>query len=172
MLSGPNLITPFEIVASGLDAEDERSFWQTALSVLTGEFLQRRSEHLRSRDWAMVVGVCSHWVRPNKGRWLAAGGLAFPEGYKDSMPELDWSVVLLFRDESWIPVPKLPGKRITTFRIAIPARTTRHQQAVVHTRWLPGEEVVFYGFRKLKGEWRCIATSDEASRGRLLAAAE
>lgn len=168
-MGNSNPITPFQILEAGLGAEDDREFWRIALSLLTHEFMRRHRAEAKTKTWAMVIGVCSHWIRPHSTRWTAAGGFAYPGGYKDSMPALDWSLVFLFSGAQWIPAPKLPGKRITIFRVAIPARTSRHKQAVVQARWLPGEAVIFYGFRKLHGEWRCVAASDEASKGRLLA---
>lgn len=161
-------ITPFEIIEAGLGKEDERSFWHVALSVLTDEFLQRHHADAKARPWAMVVGVCSHWVWPHKGKWLAGGGFAWPLGYHDSVPEFDWSLTLLFSEGKWVPAPKLPGKRVTIFRLAIPARTARHRQAVVRAHWVPGDCIIDYGFRKTSGAWRCVAVSDEASRGRIL----
>jgi NAD(P)-dependent dehydrogenase (short-subunit alcohol dehydrogenase family) len=48
-----------------------------------------------------------------------------------------------------------------------PARSARHKHAVVHTRWIPGAETVFYGFRNLDGKWKCVAASDEDLRGQM-----
>jgi hypothetical protein len=114
----------------------------------------------------MVVGACSHWLRPHQTRWTKAGGFAYPEGYRNYKPEFDWKVILLFRDKQWVPVVRLPGKGLTFFSVIIPSRTARHRQAVIYTRWHPGEEVL-YGFRKLDGKWQCVAASDEDARGRV-----
>jgi hypothetical protein len=161
---------PFEIVEAKLGETDDRLFWQTALSVLTDEFLQRCNDKATKRS-CIVIGTCSHWVRPHNSCWKAGGGFAFPAGYRDSLPELDWSLTLVSRDNHWDPVDKLPGKRLMVFRVAIPTRTTRHKQAAIHTRWLPGEGTILYGFRNLDGKWHCVAASDEATRGRILAKA-
>ena len=160
-------ILPFEVVEAKLSADDDRGFWQAALSVLTEEFVQRHVEESTNRDWAMVLGVCSHWVRPHQTRWTVAGGFAYPDGYRESLPELDWSLILVFRDRQWIPVSKLPRKKLKTLRVALPSRTARHNQAAVHTRWSPGNETVLFGFRKTNEKWDCVAASDEKSSGRI-----
>jgi hypothetical protein len=158
-------IIPFEVVESKLAAEDDRVFWHAALSVLTEEFLMRYAAESTNKHWAIALGACSHWVRPHQTRWTAAGGFAYPSGYKESLPELDWSLILVFRDRQWIPASKLPGKSVRIFRAALPSRTSRHNQAVVHTMWSPGNETVFFGFRKINEKWECVAASDEQSRG-------
>jgi hypothetical protein len=113
----------------------------------------------------MVAGACSHWLRPHQTRWTKAGGFAYPDGYRNFEPEFDWSVVLLFRDEQWVPVAR---KRPTFLHVVIPSRTARHKQAAIYTRWLPAKETILYGFRQLDGKWRCVAVSDEVARGRVL----
>lgn len=168
MIKTAKLAIPFEVVEAKLGAEDDPLLWKSVLSVLTGEFLQQYNEEANKKDWAVVVGACSRWLSPNQTRWTAAGGFAFPEGYREFLPEFDWSVTFLFRAQQWTPLTKLPGKRLQVFRVAIPARTARHKQAAIHTRWFPGEERVLYGFRNLDGNWICVAASDEKSKGRIL----
>jgi hypothetical protein len=158
---------PFEVVACRLAVEDDRDFWRTALAVFADEFIQRRNEKSKSGDWVLVVGACSHWVRPHQTRWTAAGGFASPDGYQNFLPEFDWSLIFVFRERRWIPVEKLPKKLLKVFRVAIPTRTARHKQAAVHTRWLPGSESVLYGFRNVNGNWECVAASDEKVRGHI-----
>ncbi len=155
----------FDALEPKLAADDDRAFWRAALSVLGEEFAQRYAEESRRSVWSMVVGACSHWVRPHNSRWNAAGGFMYPDGYKDSVPELDWSVIFLFRNGEWKLAEKLPGKRIKTFRVAIPARTARHKHAAIHARWTPDGETILYGFRKISGKWKCVAASDERLRG-------
>jgi hypothetical protein len=155
----------FETIQPKLGADDDPGLWKVALSVLADELTQRQAEESKHGAWAMVVGACSHWVRPHNSRWNAAGGFVFPDGYKDSLPEMDWSAVFVFRNQEWTSATKLPGKNIQVFRVAIPTRTARHQQAAVHTRWRPNGETVLYGFRKLADKWQCVAASDEKSRG-------
>jgi len=76
-------------------------------------------------------------------------------------------VIPAFQNYAWISVKKLSGKRETIFCVAVPARSARHKQAEVHTRWIPGAETVFYGFRNLDGKWKCVAASDEDLRGQI-----
>jgi hypothetical protein len=162
-----NRATLFEAIEPKLVGDDDRALWRAALSVLADEVMQRRAEQSRPGAWAMVVGACSHWVRPHQSRWSAAGGFAYPQGYKDSVPELEWSLIFAFRNREWTAVEKLPGKKTKVFRVAIPARTARHRQAAVHTQWPPDGETVLYGFRKVAEKWKCVAASDEKSRGRI-----
>ena len=155
----------FETIEPKLVADDDPALWRAALFVLADELEQRHAEESRRRVWAMVVGACSHWVRPHNSRWNAAGGFIYPHGYKDSVPELDWSVIFVFRNQEWTTAKKLLGKSAKVFRMAIPARTARHKQAAIHSRWTPNEETVLYGFRKVADKWQCVAASDEKSRG-------
>jgi hypothetical protein len=186
----PNV--PFEVVEAKLTKDNDRNLWEAALSVLADEFLQRYNRESKDRTWIFWVGACSHWVRPNQARWAAAGGFAWPKGYINFSPELDWYVILAFQNHRWVPVKKLPGKRQTIFRVALPARSARHKQAAVHSRWIlgaeptqtarhqqaaahatmdsrwtPGAETVFYGFRNVDGQWKCVAASDEKLRGHI-----
>ena len=168
METAKNPTTPYEAVAAKLTADDDGDFWQTALSVLTDDFLHRYDEEAKNREWVLIVGVCSHWVRPHNSSWrTSAGRFLYPEGYQHSSPELDWSVTFVCKGRYWKQLEKLPGKRLVTFRVALPAHTARHKQAVVNTRWSPGEEPVFYGFRLRDGLWKCVAVSDEDRRGRI-----
>ena len=155
----------FEAIEPKLVADDDPALWRVALGVLADELAQRQAEESRGSVCAMVVGACSHWVRPHNSRWNAAGGFVYPDGYKDSVPELDWSVILVFGNQEWKAAKKLPGKNTKVFRVAIPARTARHKQAAIHTRWTPNGETVLYGFRKVADKWQCVAASDENSRG-------
>src|SRR5579872_1882210 len=164
-----NVPFPFAVLEAILSIDDDPTLWSAALSVVTDDFLQRYKQDSKNRNWGMVVGVCSHWLRPHQTRWTKAGGFAYPNGYKGFRPEFDWSLVVLFRDGEWIPVDRLPVKRLAFFQVAIPARTSRHKQAVIYTRWRPSDETILYGFRKVDGKWRCVAASDEAVTGRVLA---
>jgi hypothetical protein len=160
-----NDIIFFETIERKLAEDDDPALWRAALSVLADELAQRQGEEMSRGVWAMVVGACSHWVRPHNSRWNAAGGFVYPEGYKDSVPELNWSVIFVFRNKEWTSATKLPGKNLKVFRVAIPTRTARHKQAAIYTRWRPNGETVLYGFRKTRDKWQCVAASDEKSRG-------
>jgi hypothetical protein len=157
----------FETIEPKLVPDDDPALWRAALSVLVDEIEQHQPVETRRAVWAMVVGSCSHWVRPHNSRWNSAGGFVCPDGYKDSVPELDWSVIFVVEKQEWTSAKKLPGKNIEIFRVAIPARTARHKQAAIHTRWTPKGEAVLYGFRKVANKWQCVAVSDEKLRGRL-----
>ncbi|HEV2306249.1 MAG TPA: hypothetical protein VGR93_12065 [Candidatus Acidoferrales bacterium] len=156
---------PFEAIEKKLAADDDREFWQAALAVLADEFAQRHKEESARGDWAIVIGACSHWKRPHQTRWTAAGGFAFPAGYSQRFPTLDWSFTFILRDGQLLPVAKLPGKKVKLFQAALPSRTLRHKQAAVHTRWSTASKIVLFGFRKLNEKWKCVAASDEKSRG-------
>ena len=100
----------------------------------------------------------------------AAGGFAWPSGYlggkgfsRNGLPEFDWSVIFQFKDQQWEPAEKFQGKQKVILHAAVPARSTRHTQAAVHTLWLPENETIFYSFRKMNGAWSCVANSDEVS---------
>jgi len=159
-------VNPFEYLKSHLNADDDASFWELALTLVCEEFLQRQSGRKRKGEWAIVIGACSRWVRPHNSSLGAGRMFAFPQGYKDSMPELDWSVTLVRRADEWIPAAKLPGKRTTVFRVAIPTRTRRHRRASIHARWAPGDEEILYGFLKTGEEWRCHIPEESARRSR------
>jgi len=165
MTVSEKLIVPFEAIEAKLTADDDPTFWQTALAVLAEEFVHRHAEESAKGNWAVVVGACSHWERPHQTRWTAAGGFAYPEGYQQYFPKLDWTVTMLYREGRLLPVTKLPGKRVGLFQIAMPSRTLRHKQAAVHTRWPTGSKSVLFGFRKLNGKWKCVAVSDEKVMG-------
>ena len=112
------------------------------------------------------------WVRARtgSGRIKAHGVrqdvLHIRKATKNSVPELDWSVIFVFRNREWATIEKLPGKKTKIFRVAIPARTARHKQAAVHTQRSAGGETILNGFRKVAKKWECVA-SDEKSRGRI-----
>jgi hypothetical protein len=164
MKTAENPSAPFDAVVAKLSESDDRDFWQAALTVLADEFLRRYAEEAKNREWVLIVGACSHWVRPHNSSWKTTSGRFMnPDGYKDSSPELDWSVTLVYQGQRWMPVEKLSGKRQRIFRVAIPTRTTRHKQAAVNTRWSPGGETVLYGFRRVDGRWACVAVSDGES---------
>jgi hypothetical protein len=163
-----NTAFPFAALEAILSTYDDPFLWRAALSIVIDDFLQEYSRGSRSKLWGMIVGACSHWLRPHRGRWTKAGGFAYPHGYRSFKPEYDWSVTLLFRDEQWVPVVRPPARGATFLRVVIPSRTARHKQAVMYTRWHPGDETILYGFRNLDDKWQCVAASDEAAGGRVL----
>ncbi len=170
MTASERIAIPFEVFEGRLTAHDDPDFWRLALTIFADEFVQRHQEESAKGDWALVVGACSHWMWPHKARWIAGGGFAYPVGFHQDFPRLDWTVILLYREGCLRPAKKLPGKRVRLFQIAIPSRTLRHKQAAVHTRWSTESKSVLFGFRKLDGKWKCVAVSDEKVRGPVLEA--
>src|SRR5277367_4161904 len=163
----PHLTIPFETIEPKLAPDDDQEFWRVALTTLSDEFIRRYVQKPAGGKWALVVGGCSHWRRPNQDRWTAAGGFAWPEGYGPNPPELNWRATFAFQDYQWLPIPKLPGKRLTVLTAALPSRSLRHRQAAVYVRWTPGQEDDFFGFRKIGSEWKWVAALDEKARGRI-----
>ena len=154
-----------ETVRGNLTAGDDLGLWENVLNVLADEFLQRYDRVAKNRTWVLLVGACSHWVRPHNSCWNAAGGFIYPEGYQNSLPQLDWFVVLSYSNRCWTPLRKLPGKNLIVFRAAIPARSADHKQAAVHTKWSNIQDPILYGFRNVEGTWKCVAASDELTQG-------
>jgi len=158
---------------SRLCGEDDAGLWWRVLMTVADD---DAALEIRQPCLYAEVGACSHWLRPHQTRWTAAGGFAYPVGYGDGaafgragLPGFDWSVRLLFSPTSlaWEVPPTIPAKRFRSVRIAIPARTTRHPQAAVHTIWPAGtldarqKRTVFYGFRNVDGVWELKARSKE-----------
>ncbi len=156
-----------DVLADKLTTEDDPRLWQAALDVLLEEFLRHHDSQASNRDWVLLVGACSHWVRPHNSRWHAAGGFAWPEGYRNSLPELDWRAVVAYNGRRWVNLQKFPGKKLVVLRVAIPTRSARHKQATIHAKWPTNQEPVLFGFRKLGSSWKRVAASDEIVNGRI-----
>jgi hypothetical protein len=116
------------------------------------------------------IGCCSHWLRPHQTRWRADGGFVWPTGYgsgtggfcRSALPQFDWSVFLEWNGNQWEIARNKSAK--PSLRLAVPSRTTRHNQAAVHSVWTTAKEKEhrFYGFRKRDDSWRCTAETDWA----------
>ena len=167
-ISSLDTVFPFSALEILLNDEDDPALWRAGLSVVMDDLVQRDDYAPKYKNWTMVIGACSHWLRPHQTRWARAGGFAYPEGYRNYKPEMDWSVILQLRDGQWVPVVHLPHRRSIIITVVIPSRTKRHKQAAIYTRWQPANEVILYGFRKSDGKWRCVAASDEDTGGRVL----
>lgn len=151
-----------------LNAEDDPELWKVVLSVLLEEFRYRHAVVGKDTECFLQIGACSHWFRPHQSRWTVAGGFAWPTGYlggkgflHHGLPEFDWSVTFRLAAGKWQPVSKFSGKRKLILRATVPTRTVRHKQAAIHTLWLPANDLIFYGFRKLRNVWQCVANSEE-----------
>jgi hypothetical protein len=148
-----------------LQASDDESLWMAASGVLVKEFL---SGPLKGDYNFLQIGLCSHWLRPHQTRWTAAGGFAWPSGYgggsgssRSGLPEFDWSVTLHFKNDGWKAIDHPGGKRARVLRVAIPARTVKHNQTVMDLRWLPAKGSIFLGWRKdASGNWSVAAEKE------------
>jgi hypothetical protein len=174
------------IIKMSLTNEDDLEFWTSAFETLIQDVSAFELNECRKYEIFIQIGACSHWLRPHQKRWTAAGGFAWPVGYlqraedhiKNSwgpigsgLPELDWFVLMHWNRESgeWQMVtPKFFGKKKLILRVALPSNTLRHHQAAIHTIWSPESPELLnrkveelYGFRKLNGQWQCVAKSRE-----------
>ena len=165
----------FRGVEELLDSEDDPELWRVVLGQILADAQYLASNNRDKKITVFAhIGRCSHWLRPHQTRWITAadGRFAAPIGYGGSgysrrgLPEFDWSLKWQWEreQEKWIPTLKPAGKRRLEFRVAIPSRTRRHQQAAVHTIWRPGtpaapgeKAVQFYGFRQTDSAWQQTA---------------
>ena len=163
------------IVRPFLTDEDDPKLWAMVFETLAHDFEALHSIESSKHEIFLQIGACSHWLRPHQTRWTAAGGFAAPVGYQGNsayghgLPEFDWFVIL-YRDQKesrWLQAEKFFGKRKLICRVALPTRTMRHNQAAINAIWSPGTPTnpdrkleVHYGFRKVAGEWKCVASSE------------
>ncbi len=157
-----------------LSEEDDPMLWRFLMECLTGDLRLQLQGFKYKHPLYLKIGCCSHWLRPHQTRWTADGGFAWPSGYggnegnsRMGLPELDWSVLYRWVDTAWVPAKKFQGKKRSVLRVAVPARSLRHQQAAVHSLWdmgfpasLDQKLVRFYGLRKKEGVWNITATKD------------
>lgn len=164
-----NIVRPF------LTDEDDPEFWSTVFETLAHDFETLHSTESSKYEIFLQIGACSHWLRPHQTRWTAAGGFAAPVGYQGNgvyghgVPEFDWFVILCpdQNEDRWVQAEKFFGKRKLICRVALPTRTSRHNQAAINAIWSPGTPTnpdkkleVHYGFRKVNGIWKCAASSE------------
>jgi hypothetical protein len=69
-------------------------------------------------------------------------------------------MLFLWESGKLTKVEQYSDKRRRVMRVTFPARTARHQQAVLHILWYPSKECMFFGLRKVRGEWKMVATRD------------
>lgn len=171
-----NCCSIFVLVSPYLCRDDDPAFWREVIITVLSD-IESDALIIKSRKKLFLrIGVCSRWLRPHQARWKAAGGFAWPTGYlgarhsRQGLPELDWSVVAMWNavTESWEPTDSFDTKDALVCRIALPARTKRHNQAAIHMVWIPGapgsstaKSVRFYGFRKRVTKWACVASTDD-----------
>ena len=166
-------------IVDHLTADDDLELWKVAVEAVMADATFLCRHRVRKRPIVVCVGSCSHWLSPhNNGSWFRDGRFAWPSGYVSrsgsdnnwsivGLPAHDWASTWEWNppDEIWEVTQRVEGKRILTFRMSVPARTTRHSRAVVHALWTPGspanpkkELLQAYGFEKSDGEWRLLAS--------------
>ena len=163
------------VIRPYLTDEDDPDFWAAVFDMLARNFESLYSVKSERYETFLQVGACSHWLRPHQTRLTAAGGFAYPSGYlgggfsRDGLPELDWFVIFHReqKENRWARTGKFFGKRKLVCRVALPTRTLRHNQAVINVLWSPGTPdnpdkklAMYYGFRKVDGEWRCVVSGE------------
>ena len=156
-----------------LSSEDDVDLWRAvpAETLRDAAYLCKNAK--TKSPVYVLIGACSHWKRPHQHRWLADGSFAAPYGYGGTgfamhgLPELDWSSIIRWQHDpgNWESATTIRGKRPLTLRISVPTRTTSHDQAAIHTIWLPGSPTSprakllrLYGFRKAASGWHCTAS--------------
>lgn len=168
-------------VVPRLTADDDAALWQAAVEAVIGD-AEIACEGLRGKSRVIAqIGRCSHWLAPNKARWITSDGeFTWPSGYQPKagffggLPEFDW--YLFFErdatERTWRHVAKPRAKRPVLLRVAIPARTGLHLRASIQAMWSPGPKPklnlsrLFYGFRKMDTIWRCRAHRELKGGGR------
>jgi len=157
-----------------LNYDDDPALWQLAINTILAS-TQSSAQTYTAKDCIIAeIGRCSHWIRPH---WKTRAGMAWPYGYGNvgngyafkSLPEFDWSVKWQYvRDtDNWVQVSGQPTRRPLFQRITVPARTSQHPKATVHTIWTPGspndpkhKHTVVYGFEKTNDGWRLFTDWD------------
>lgn len=160
-----------------LGDEDDPMLWAAVVNDVYADAEYLFQYNPKERWIDTVIGRCSHWLRPHQTRWTADGGFAWPSGYggrgfsRQGDPEHDWEVNLFwdFERSRWTlddPRKRFDPRSLVTFRVSVPARTTRHAQAAIRTTWIPGSPPSpkdgmgqFYGYRKGQSEWALRAVS-------------
>jgi hypothetical protein len=144
--------------------DDDPQLWDVVIAHLLN-WLEPQIDVTKRRPLFIRVGPCSHWRRPHSWRHTLAGSKGWPRGYGDggTLPQLDWAVLLHWqpKEHSWQLATGLHTKRYYLFQVAIPSRSARHNQALVHSRWLPGPRRVqiqggqtLFHFQKSFGHWQ------------------
>ncbi len=163
------------ILRTGFAADDDPELWETAWSVIVSPIEDAASRRKDVYRLYLMIGRCSHWLRPHQTRLTVAGGFAWPTGYsggwqsRRGLPSLDWYARFQWAgpDDRWVRVRRYRGKRKLVCRIAIPSRTARHAQAVVHVSWDPGtiehprqKATRYFAFRRTGDHWSCVVERD------------
>jgi hypothetical protein len=154
---------------SKLGPKEDVALWQEAIDQVISDAEATYKPHLSRRLIFAQIGQCSHWLAPNKARWLTrVGEFAWPSGYEvkggwlGGLPEFDWSKAWRRMDAGhWEAASKIEGKRPLVLRVSIPAKTASRYRASVHTIWMPDPcgKVIrsFFGFRRATNTWKLCA---------------
>jgi hypothetical protein len=160
---------------------DDPALWQLAITAILGRAKCDTLGYNGKDAVLFEIGCCKHWIRPH---WKTASGMSAPVGYNPtvfrwsfrSLPAFDWSLkwqldVVL---GAMLPTRGQSTRRPLTYRICVPARTTRHRRATIHTIWGPGcpnkstqKWFIVYGFERTKTKWRCFAQSEGVPGSRI-----
>ena len=165
------------LISEHLTSDDDADLWDIVSSTLLAK--AKASVVDAEQEVYVQIGCCHHWISPHHPiRWMPKGRFAWPFGYDKTvsgwsygaLPEFSWSVFLKWMGEAWDL--GRTGKRCLVFRIAIPARATRHLQSAIHTIWTAHspttkEKIIhLYGFRKKDGKWLLTASEKLKPRSR------
>jgi hypothetical protein len=170
-----------EQIIPRLTSDDDSALWQVVVEPVIGD-AELACQHYRGKARIIAeIGRCSHWIAPNKARWITSDGeFTWPSGYQPKagffggLPEFDWHLFWERDDKegTWRHTPKVRAKRPLLRRVAIPARTALHLRASLQAIWAPGPRPelnpsrLFYGFRKLDSIWQCRAYRGLKGKGR------
>ena len=115
-------------IRAKLTPADSLPFWCHCVPGIVAWNHMRYRRDPSSRQVALVIGRCSHWLRPHQARYTGGGGFAAPYGYGPCpRPEFDWSLTWI-QDRAtgeWRPV----GTRIPPRGADVANRTTRADEA-------------------------------------------
>src|SRR5688572_8226383 len=86
-----------EQVIPRLTPDDDSALWQAVIeTVIRDAEVACEALHGKPRVIAQI-GCCSHWLAPNKARWITSDGeFTWPSGYQPKagffggLPEFDW----------------------------------------------------------------------------------
>ena len=160
-----------------LTEDDDPILWESATATILGRTRADASLYTGKEAILVEIGRCSHWIQP---KWKTESGMTWPFGYNPtvfrwgstawsgrSLPAFDWFLKWRLDIDSGAlePVRGQPTRRPLRYRICIPARTSRHPKATIHTIWTPGspetparKRTILYGFERMPRGWRCFTT--------------
>lgn len=159
-------------IRARLDEKDDGRLWGIALNTILSDAQNVLTRCPDRQRIILQVGSCSHWLAPNKLRWMTKNGqFAGPAGYGSrggffgGIPEFDWSMSFATTPDvaNWNSIEERGNWRSPLIRVAIPARTASRIRASAHVLWERGPRPdftlarLYYGFRRSASDWRCRA---------------